>query len=89
MYETVIDFFSATSTIFNILTFGSIYILRKKFPDRARPYKAFLYPVSMIIVLVLYSSFLILTLITAPIPSLLGIGLTATGTIYYVKKIKK
>ena len=29
MYETVIDFFSATSTIFNILTFGSIYILRK------------------------------------------------------------
>jgi hypothetical protein len=43
----------------------------------------------MIIVLVLYSSFLVLTLITAPIPSLLGIGLTATGTIYYVKKIKK
>lgn len=89
MYETVIDFFSATSTIFNILTFGSIYVLRKKFPDRSRPYKAFLYPASMIIVLVLYSSFLILTLITAPIPSLLGIGLTATGTIYYVKKIKK
>ena len=89
MYETVIDFFSATSTIFNILTFGSIYILRKKYPDRARPYKAFLYPASMIIVLVLYTSFLILTLITAPIPSILGISLTATGTVYYMKKIKK
>ena len=27
-YEMIIDFFSATSTIFNILTFSSIYILR-------------------------------------------------------------
>ena len=88
MYETVIDFFSATSTIFNILTFGSIYILRKKNPDKDRPYKAFLYPTSMIIVLVLYTSFLTLTLITAPIPSLLGIGLTATGSVYYFKKVR-
>ena len=88
MYETVIDFFSATSTIFNILTFGSIYILRKKYPDKDRPYKAFLYPTSMIIVLVLYTSFLTLTLITAPIPSLLGIGLTATGSVYYFKKVR-
>ena len=88
MYETVIDFFSATSTIFNILTFGSIYILRKKYPNRNRPYKAFLYPTSMIVVLVLYTSFLILTLITAPIPSLLGVGLTATGSIYYFKKVR-
>ena len=88
MYETVIDFFSATSTIFNILTFGSIYILRKKYPNRNRPYKAFLYPTSMIIVLVLYSSFLLLTFVTAPISSLLGIGLTATGSIYYFKKVR-
>ena len=89
MYETVIDFFSATSTIFNLLTFGSIYVLRKKYPNRARPYKAFLYPTSMVVVLVLYTSFLILTLITAPVPSLLGIGLTATGTIYYIRKVRK
>ncbi len=89
MYETVIDFFSATSTIFNLLTFGSIYVLRKKYPNRARPYKAFLYPTSMIVVLILYTSFLILTLITAPLPSLLGIGLTATGTIYYIRKVRK
>ena len=88
MYETVIDFFSATSTIFNILTFGSIYILRKKYPDKDRPYKAFFYPISMIVVLVLYISFLLLTLITAPIPSLLGIGLTATGSIYYFRKVR-
>ena len=87
MYEIVIDFFSATSTIFNLLTFGSIYVLRKKHPHKKRPYKAYLYPWSMVIVIILYFSFLILTLITAFIPSLIGIALTATGTIYYRKKI--
>ena len=43
----------------------------------------------MIVVLVLYTSFLILTLITAPVPSLLGVGLTATGSVYYFKKVRK
>lgn len=87
-YEIIIDFFSATSTVFNILTFGSIYILRKKLNNVHRPYKAFLYPWSMVIVLLLYTSFLILTLITAFVPSLIGFFLTATGTIYYLKKVK-
>lgn len=87
-YEIIIDFFSATSTIFNLFTFGSIYLLRKKFPDKKRPYKAFFYPWSMIIVIILYVSFLILTLITAFVPSMIGIALTATGTIYYLRKVK-
>lgn len=88
-YETIIDFFSATGTIFNILTFGSIYILRKKWADKERPYKALFYPWSMIIVLILYSVFLIITLITAFIPSLIGITLTASGTFYYLWKVKQ
>jgi amino acid transporter len=87
-YEIIIDFFSATSTIFNLFTFGSIYLLRKKFPDKKRPYKAFFYPWSMIIVIILYVSFLILTLLTAFVPSMIGIALTATGTIYYLRKVK-
>ncbi len=88
-YETIIDFFSATSTIFNLLTFGAIYVLRKKWPEKNRPYKALFYPWSMIIVLILYSAFLIITLITAFVPSMVGIALTATGTFYYFWKVKK
>ena len=87
-YETIIDFFSATSTIFNLLTFGSIYILRKKWPEKDRPYKALFYPVSMIIVLILYVGFFLITLITAFIPSMIGFALTASGTIYYIKVVK-
>ena len=87
-YEIIIDFFSATSTIFNLLTFGAIYVLRKKWPDKDRPYRALFYPWSMIIVLLLYSAFLIITLITAFVPSLAGIIITASGTLYYLKKVK-
>lgn len=88
-YEMVIDFFSATSTIFNILVFISIMILRKKWPGKERPYKALLYPWSMYIVVILYSAFLLITLITAFIPSLIGIALTGTGSIYYYFKVYK
>ncbi len=86
-YEIIIDFFSATGTIFNILTFASIMVLRKKWPDKNRPYKALFYPWSMIVVIVLYCAFLLITLITAFIPSLIGLALTATGSIYYYLKV--
>ena len=87
-YETIIDFFSATSTIFNLLTFGSIFVLRKKWPNKRRPYKALFYPWSMIIVISLYFSFLVITLITAFIPSIIGFILTLSGTFYYYYRAK-
>ena len=87
-YETIIDFFSATSTIFNLLTFGSIFVLRKKWPNKSRPYKALFYPWSMIIVISLYFSFLVITLITAFIPSIIGFILTLSGTFYYYYRAK-
>ena len=88
-YEIIIDFFSATSTVFNLLTFGSIYVLRKKYPHKDRPYKALFYPWSMILVILLYLSFLLLTLITAFIPSMVGILLTVSGTFYYRYTVAK
>lgn len=88
-YEMVIDFFSATSTIFNIMVFLSIMVLRKKWPNKERPYKALLYPWSMYIVVILNGAFLFITLITAFIPSMIGILLTSTGGIYYYFKINK
>ena len=82
-YETIIDFFSATSTVFNLMVFAAIFFLRRKYPNVDRPYKAWLYPWSLIIVLVLYLTFFVITLMTAFIPSLIGLALTCTGSIYY------
>lgn len=82
-YEAVIDYFSFTSSVFNVLTFASVYVLRKKYPDILRPYKTWGYPVTLIIVLLIQATFMIVTLVTAFIPSLLGIALTLSGLIYY------
>lgn len=87
-YEAVIDYFSATGTIFNILTLASVIVLRKKYPDVVRPFKTWGYPVTVILVVLFYVIYLIVTLITAFIPSLLGIVLTSTGLVYYWIKIK-
>jgi amino acid transporter len=84
-YEAIIDFFSANGTVFNIMTFASVIILRKKYKDLERPYKAWFYPVSVIVVIVIYAAFLILTLATAFLPSMLGLLLTSTGLLYYYR----
>ncbi len=88
-YETIIDFFSATSTVFNVMVFGSIFVLRRKYPDVDRPYRAWLYPWSLIIILAIYCAFFIITLMTAFLPSLIGLTLTASGTVYYYFKVVK
>lgn len=84
-YEAIIDFFSLTSTIFNILTFMSVWMLRKKFPHVRRPYRAWGYPYTLIIILIIYVWFMITTLITAFVPSMLGLLLTGTGLIYFYR----
>ena len=86
-YEAVIDYFSATGIIFNILTLMSVIILRKKYPDIVRPFKAWGYPTTVILVVLFYIIYLALTLITALIPSILGMVLTSSGLLYYwIKK---
>lgn len=93
-YERIIDFFSFTSSVFNVSTFAAVWVLRKKYPDAPRPYRAWGYPVTLVLVLLLQLGFMITTLVTAFLPSLAGILLTSTGLIYYyryaiLKKIGK
>lgn len=82
-YESIIDFFSFTSAIFNLSTFLAVPLLRKKYPDVTRPYKAKLYPFSLWLVVGLYGIFTLVTLYDAFLPSLAGVALTLTGLPYY------
>ncbi|MFA0963968.1 APC family permease [Roseivirga sp. BDSF3-8] len=82
-YEMVIDFFSFTSSIFNVLTLLALYVLRKKMPAMPRPYRAWGYPYTLIIVVAIYVAFMIITLITAFWPSMMGIVLTLSGLLFY------
>ncbi len=87
-YETIIAYFSATGAVFNIMTIYSIFIFRKRYPDAPRPYRAWLYPISIVIVLLLLVAYLLVTLITAFLPSMAGLLLTMTGLIYYFRKCR-
>ena len=84
-YETIIDFFSFTSSVFNIMTFAAVWVLRKKHPEVFRPFRTPGYPFTLIVVLAIYLWFAFVTVITAPLESLLGILLTCTGLIYYYR----
>lgn len=84
-YERMIDFFSFTSAVFNVSTFASVWILRKKLPDAPRPFRVPLFYVVLPLVLLIQVWFMLVTLYTAPIASVLGIALTCTGLLYYAK----
>jgi basic amino acid/polyamine antiporter, APA family len=83
-YETIIDYFTFTSCVFNISTFAAVWVLRRKWPDLPRPVRAWGYPYSLVVVLVIQVWLMVSALITAPLPSLLGVGLTAAGLLYHL-----
>jgi len=84
-YEAIIDFFAFTSSLFNISTFIAVWLLRRKYPDAPRPYRAPGYPLTLIIVLIIQIWFCVTTLLTAFIPSMLGVLLTSSGLLFYYR----
>ncbi len=84
-YESVIDFFAFTSAIFNLSTFAAVWVLRRRLPDAPRPFRVPGWPWTLVVVLVIQAAFMVVTLITAPLPSLLGVALTATGFLWYFR----
>lgn len=81
-YETIIDYFTFTSAVFNISTFAAVWVLRRKWPDAPRPVLAWGYPWSLAVVIAIQVWLMTSALITAPVPSLLGVGLTSAGLLY-------
>ncbi len=85
-YETVIDFFSFTSAVFNVSTFAAVWVLRRRMPDAPRPWRVVGYPATLVAVLVIQIWFMVTTAITAPVPSVLGAALTASGLLWYYRE---
>lgn len=69
--------------IFNALTFGSVIIFRKKFPDLARPYKVIGYPVIVWLMIAVMIGLGVNTFIEDPITSLIGLAVPACGLVIY------
>jgi basic amino acid/polyamine antiporter, APA family len=84
-YGDLLDMVSFVVVIFYILTIAGIFILRKKYPDAERPYKAFGYPVLPAIYILMAVSFCTLLIIYKPEFVKWGLAITLAGIpLYYL-----
>ncbi len=82
-YGDLLDMVSFIVVIFYVLTIAGIFILRKKYPDADRPYKAFGYPVLPVIYILMGISFCSLLIIYKPQFTWPGLIITLIGIPLY------
>ena len=82
-YGDLLDMVSFIVVIFYVLTIAGIFILRKKYPDADRPYKAFGYPVLPVIYILMGISFCTLLIIYKPQFTWPGLIITLIGIPLY------
>jgi len=89
-YGDLLDMVSFIVVIFYVLTIAGIFILRKKYPDAERPYKAYGYPVLPAIYILMGISFCTLLIIYKPAFTWPGLIITLIGIpLYYLAVGKK
>ena len=78
--------------VYNVLVIAAVIIYRKKFPDMDRPYKAWGYPVTVIIAVILFAALMINTLVEDPVTACIGLVVPALGVLTWFlfdKRLKK
>jgi APA family basic amino acid/polyamine antiporter len=89
-YGDLLDYVSFVVVLFYILTIAGIFILRKKRPEVARPYKAFGYPVLPALYILLALAFCIALLVYKPQFTWPGLIIVLAGIpIYYLALASK
>ena len=82
-YEKLFSYVIFAAWIFYGMTVAGVLILRRKQPDRERPYRMWGYPVTAILFAGVSFWFVGNTLVTTPGPSLVGLSIIATGIPVY------
>ena len=78
--------------LFNVMIVLAVPILRKKFPNIERPYKVWLYPVSIIFTAIVFVALFVNSAIDNPFLGALGFIVPAIGAVVYWifdRKLKK
>jgi basic amino acid/polyamine antiporter, APA family len=84
-YSQLLDYVIFAVLIFYMLTIAGIFILRKKQPDAARPYKAFGYPVLPVLYIILAGGISVVLLIYKPQYTWPGLLIVLLGVpVYYI-----
>ena len=86
-YSNLLDYVVFTVLLFYILTILSVFILRKKYPDRERPYKAPGFPVLPSLYMLVVFFIMIILLIYKPIYTWPGLIIILIGVpVYFIWK---
>ena len=86
------DMVVLSNMLFNVLIVLAVPILRKKFPNIERPYKVWLYPVSIIFTSIVFLALFVNSAIENPILGSIGFTVPALGAVVYLifdRKLKK
>jgi APA family basic amino acid/polyamine antiporter len=82
-FDQLTDAVVFASWLFYALNAGSVLLLRRREPDRVRPFRVPGFPIVPIVFVVLAILLLVNTIWTTPGPSALGLGMTALGALVY------
>ena len=69
--------------LYNVLVIAAVVVYRKKFPDLKRPYKAWGYPVTVVITIILFFALMINTLVEDPKTAITGLIVPVMGLILW------
>jgi APA family basic amino acid/polyamine antiporter len=83
-YSDLLTLTAFSSLLFNVLTVGGLFVLRRRRPDMARPYRVWGYPAVPLLFVVVASFFLVYMPVADPRNTGLGLLLTAAGAPAYL-----
>ena len=69
--------------LYNVLVIAAVVVYRKKFPDLKRPHKAWGYPVTVVIAIILFFALMINTLVEDPKTAITGLIVPVMGLILW------
>ncbi len=83
VFDELTDFVIFGGQLFYALAVGAVFVLRRKYPDRPRPYRTWGYPVTPLIYLMAFAAAIVSLLLGKPVQTLAGSVLIVAGVGYY------
>ena len=83
-FESILVFAGFTLALNSFVTVLSVFVLRWRQPQLPRPYRTFAYPLTPLLYLSLTGWTLVFVLVNKPVEGLFGLGLIASGLVFYL-----
>ena len=83
-YENLYSYSIVAAWIFYMLSVAAVFVLRRKMPDLARPYRMWGYPYTLAVFTLVSVWFVVNAFVTEPGPSFTALGIVAAGIPIYL-----